>query len=50
MDLAESQSCKEPLVLVVAVAVLDCSESVGHALGAVDDGAGEIVGWVNFPF
>ena len=49
VDLAELEGINEPLVLGVAVGVLGGAESVGDALMAVDDGAGEIVHGVHLP-
>lgn len=49
LDGAEVEGGEEPLVLGVAVGVLGGAERVGHALDAVDYGAGKVVRGVDVP-
>lgn len=49
MNFAEVQSVEHPVVLRVTVPVFDGPQGMCDALHRVNNRAGEVVGWVNFP-
>jgi hypothetical protein len=49
-DGTHPEGLEHPRVLRVAVLVFERAEGVGDAFDAVDEGAGKVVGWVDFVF
>ena len=47
MRLSQPELINKPVVLVVAVHVLGSSQGVGDAFDRIDNGAGEIVSWID---
>lgn len=47
VGLPEAQGLDDPVELLIAIVVLGGSESVGHALQAVHDGTGKVIGRVD---